>query len=187
MTYYGGSGWWGGLPARHLVGAGLRPARLLIVAAAVLLAAGHAWAQPPVLEPISELVPVEYVRTIDGDTIVVRLDGEELHVRLLGIDAPEPREGTPEAFFSAGNLALMLSRSAAVNLEYDAAAGEDSSGRELAWVWYIGCKDPEWDEPDGLYLANLEQVAAGYAELYPECKTERYRSALISAWAAAQE
>lgn len=37
------------------------------------------------------------VRVIDGDTIVVTLDGEEKTIRYIGIDTPEPyREGEPE-------------------------------------------------------------------------------------------
>lgn len=57
---------------------------LLGVAAALLLRAGS--------DPV-ERDGVRVVRVIDGDTLVVSLDGGEPRVRLIGIDAPETTNG----------------------------------------------------------------------------------------------
>lgn len=83
----------------------------------------------------AELSPVEYVRTIDGDTIVVVEDGEELHVRLLGIDAPELSDGLSQAFGAAFVLAFVLERSGMVWLERKPGEELDKYDRTLAWVW----------------------------------------------------
>jgi len=97
----------------------------------LLLLALPAWA----LEPVGELSPVEYVRTIDGDTVVVVEDAEELHVRLLGIDAAELHDGTSAAFIAAAVVALVLERSSTVWLEREEGNELDHYGRTLAWVW----------------------------------------------------
>jgi endonuclease YncB( thermonuclease family) len=143
---------------------------LIITAAALLLACAPALA----IEPVAELVPVEYVRTIDGDTIVVLQDGEELRVRLLGIDAPELDSGEMAAFDAAGSLAGWLELAPAVYLEYDADAGHDAFGRELAWVWYDDAEDGRAVRR----LANLQLVEFGLAWLYEDAQTSRYAAQL---------
>lgn len=83
--------------------------------------------------------PYPVVRAVDGDTIRVTRDGQEISVRLIGIDTPEtvaqdqPIECFgPEA--SARTKELVTGQS--VWLEYDAASGEtDKYGRTLAYVW----------------------------------------------------
>ena len=50
---------------------------------------------PPEQLPVGEAARV--VRVIDGDTLVVALDGGEHTVRLLGIDAPEPGDTAGQA------------------------------------------------------------------------------------------
>jgi endonuclease YncB( thermonuclease family) len=78
-------------------------------------------------------------RVVDGDTFRVD-DGSEkgLKIRLIGIDAPEPRNtGTrPKGYFgseSTGYLKQMLT-GRRVRLEYDVSR-YDRYGRTLAYAW----------------------------------------------------
>jgi micrococcal nuclease len=95
-------------------------------------------------------------RVVDGDTFWVD-DGSEkgLKIRLIGIDAPEPRNtGTrPKGYFgteSTGYLQQMLTGKR-VRLEYDVAR-HDRYGRTLAYAFL----------EDGTFV-NAELVKNGYA------------------------
>ena len=95
-------------------------------------------------------------RVVDGDTFWVD-DGSEkgLKIRLIGVDAPEPRNtGTkPKGYFGAestGYLRQMLTGQK-VRLEYDVSR-YDRYGRTLAYVWLR----------DGTFV-NAELVKNGYA------------------------
>ena len=58
--------------------------RCLVMVAAALLACACAHPRPASTDGRATVTKV-----IDGDTIVVRIGGQEEHVRLLGIDTPE--------------------------------------------------------------------------------------------------
>ena len=95
------------------------------------------------------------IRVVDGDTIVVLLDGEERRVRLLNVDAPEsvrpdwPVECLgPEA---ADYLRTLLPAGKDVTLRYDVER-TDGFGRDLAAVF----ADTE--------LVNAALARAGLAE-----------------------
>lgn len=51
------------------------------------------------------LVEVELISVVDGDTIKVKLNGEESKVRLIGIDAPESVHADETRNTKAGELA----------------------------------------------------------------------------------
>ncbi len=83
--------------------------------------------------------PYDVIRVIDGDTILVRANGEEIRVRLIGIDAPEsvnPDEtkNTPEGEAASEWLKSILPVSSMVYLEYDVER-YDKYGRTLAYVY----------------------------------------------------
>jgi micrococcal nuclease len=93
-------------------------------------------------------------RVIDGDTIVVRVDGRAERVRYIGVDTPESvKPGVRVQCYAkaaaAANRRLVLGRS--VRLEYDAEA-RDRYGRLLAYVWR------------GDVLVNAELVRLGYGK-----------------------
>jgi micrococcal nuclease len=93
-------------------------------------------------------------RVVDGDTIVVRLDGRRERVRYIGVDTPESvKPGVRVQCFAeaaaAENRRLVLGRT--VRLEYDAEA-RDRYGRLLAYVWR------------GDVLVNAELVRRGYGK-----------------------
>jgi micrococcal nuclease len=93
-------------------------------------------------------------RVVDGDTVVVRIDGRSERLRYIGVDTPEsvkPGErvqcfGKPAA---AANRRLVLGKD--VRLEYDAEA-RDRYGRLLAYVWR------------GDVLVNAELIRLGYGK-----------------------
>jgi micrococcal nuclease len=97
---------------------------------------------------------VHVERVVDGDTIVVRVDGRSEHVRYIGVDTPESvKPGVRVQCFAkaaaAENRRLVLGRD--VRLEYDAEA-RDRYGRLLAYVWR------------GDTLVNAELVRLGYGK-----------------------
>ena len=93
------------------------------------------------------------VRVVDGDTIVVSVDGEDEYVRYIGVDTPETvKPDTPVRCFgpraSDENHRLVEDRT--VRLTFDREARDDY-GRLLAYV-YAGGR-----------FVNAELVRGGYA------------------------
>lgn len=80
----------------------------------------------------------DVVRVVDGDTIIVSIEGEEVKVRLIGIDAPEsvhPDETqNSEEGKDVSEWLTELLTDAKVYLEYDVSV-EDEYGRTLAYVY----------------------------------------------------
>ncbi|MSW81875.1 MAG: nuclease [Actinobacteria bacterium] len=160
--------------------------RVLQAAALVVIPvifAGCAAAAPPLdLTPArTDLVPkgdavagaiVE--RVVDGDTIHVRINGDDVTVRMIGIDTPETvKPGSPVECFGpeSSDFAKEALTGQSVTLELDVSQGdEDRYGRLLAYVWR--------EAPDGsLTLFNLDAVAGGYAR-------ERQYGSVPYAWKA---
>ena len=102
---------------------------------------------------------------MDGDTIRVIWHGENLSVRLLGINAPERRH--PGGAESTERLRTLLAGADAVGLEFENnIPRRDSLGRLLAYVWR------------GDLLLNLEMVKRGHAGLYKNGGKDKYSDAL---------
>lgn len=91
--------------------------------------------QPP-LEDLDGLYPVK--RVVDGDTIIVQIDGEDYRVRMIGVDTPESvhpdaEKNTQEGLdASAWTKDLLTGQS--VYLEYDVDRWDDYD-RLLAYVY----------------------------------------------------
>ncbi len=108
---------------------------------------------------------VQFARVVDGDTIRVIWHGENLSVRLLGIDAPE--RGQLGGLESTQCLRELLAGADTVDLEFqEDAPRRDSLGRLLAYVWL------------GDSLLNLELVKRGHAGLYKGGGKGKYRDGL---------
>lgn len=120
---------------------------------------------------------VEYVRTIDGDTIIVRDGtGEELHVRLFGVDCADLADGSVDAFAAAMFTARCLEDFAgAVAIEFDNAALTDSSGRWLAWVWFRPIASTQWN------MLNEGLIGSGKGTVNEACQSTRYMDRLRAA------
>jgi micrococcal nuclease len=97
------------------------------------------------------IVPVE--RVVDGDTIIVRLRGDDVRVRLTGVDSPESvKPDTPVQCFALAASHFTTSRLTGkrIRLEFDVER-YDRFGRTLAYVWL------------GPVLFNEDLVELGYA------------------------
>lgn len=131
-------------------------------------------------EAPGELQRAEVVRVVDGDTIVVRVDGREERLRYIGIDAPESVQPDapiecfgPEA--SQANEDLVAGQS--VWLEAD-EENRDRFGRLLRYVYV---------EVNGARtMLNLYLVERGYAEAGNYLPNDRYENRLFNAEATAQ-
>lgn len=140
-------------------------ALLLILA---LLSAGAWWFSRH--RPVDPNV-VTLVRVSDGDTLVVKADGNrQLKVRLIGVDAPEL--GTAESFRSALFTAELCEKAIEIRLEPEPTRSTDKYGRILGWVWL--------SMPDGKRkLLNHELIHNGYAHLYePTSHSVKYYNLL---------
>lgn len=112
-------------------------------------------------EGSQERILAELLRVVDGDTIVVDIDGEEFKIRLIGIDTPESVHSDSSRNNEYGQMASdytkeLLADQETVWIEYDQEA-EDRYGRQLGYVWL----DP--DAEDLQYMVNYILVANGYA------------------------
>lgn len=115
---------------------------------------------PYTMEPVN---PVEaiVVKNIDGDTIKVRINGDEETIRMIGVDTPETvHPSKPVEFF--GKEASEFTKSlcptgSKVYLTFDWDP-RDKYDRMLAYVWYQ--RDNQW------ILHNLNLIFNGYGHAY---------------------
>lgn len=105
------------------------------------------------------------VRVVDGDTIVVDLDGTNTTVRLIGVDTPESvhpdKSRNTEEGKQASEWTANLLNGKQVYLEYDTER-TDNYGRTLAYVWM----------EDGSMVQDLllENGIAVTMKIQPNCK-----------------
>lgn len=98
------------------------------------------FAEEPLVED-GNLIPVELVRTIDGDTIKIMYEGKEQNVRYLLIDTPElDHEHFDHQPFAeeATKRNDELLKGGQVQIEFDVGDREDKYGRLLAYVYVDG-------------------------------------------------
>ncbi|MFC0232363.1 thermonuclease family protein [Bhargavaea ullalensis] len=89
----------------------------------------------------TDLIPVQLVRTVDGDTIKIRYNGQEESVRYLLIDTPEtshPRLGKQPFGEQAKERNRELINSGNLSIEFDVGSRTDKYGRLLAYVYVDG-------------------------------------------------
>lgn len=130
----------------------------------------------------STLERAEVVRVVDGDTVIVRLDGREERLRYIGIDAPESvNPDAPVECFGpeASDENRRLVDGKTVYLEPD-VEDRDRFGRLLRYVYL----SPDADDDD---FVNLLLVAGGYAEAGNYPPNERHSDALFAAEREARE
>lgn len=129
--------------------------------------------------------PFHVIRVVDGDTVILDVDGEQTVVRLIGIDTPEtkhPDRGQEPFGAEADRNMHKLIANASVWLEYDPTQGRtDAYKRTLGYVWIA---DRVTGQPT--VLANLSQLEDGLATEYQFNKPYRYIHAFREAEARAQ-
>ena len=87
------------------------------------------------------LIPVELVKTIDGDTIKIMYEGKEENVRYLLIDTPEtnhPRLGKQPYGQQAKVRNQELLQKGQLEIEFDVGGKYDKYGRLLAYIYIDG-------------------------------------------------
>jgi micrococcal nuclease len=139
-------------------------AAALALAPAALAGCGSAGAGDEAPEPVGgggARLSGTVERVVDGDTLVARIGGERVRVRLLGVDAPETAAGygSAECYGVEATAAArdLLPRGARIALRTDPTQGrEDRFGRLLAEVTVEGAPR----------TANEELVAGGGAEVF---------------------
>ncbi|HRW34599.1 MAG TPA: thermonuclease family protein [Thermotogota bacterium] len=115
---------------------------------------------PYSIEPVK---PVEaiVVKNVDGDTIKVRINGEEETIRMIGVDTPETvHPSKPVEFYGkeASDFTKSLCPTGTkVYLTFDWDP-RDKYDRMLAYVWYQ--RDDQW------ILHNLNLIVNGYGHAY---------------------
>lgn len=128
-----------------------------VIASCLALTACGSSASEADLQPGVLHGPYPVVRVVDGDTVRVLRNGEEVVVRLIGIDTPETvAPGRPIECFGpeASERTKELVDGGDVWLEYDAVSGmTDKYDRTLAFVWL---------SPDA--MLNEQLVEEGFAE-----------------------
>lgn len=100
-----------------------------------------------------------FERVVDGDTIVVLLNGEDVKIRFIGIDTPESVASDDSRNCDEGREASNYTKSLfmpgeSVFLEYDEEK-TDKYGRTLAYVYFH----------DGTMIQDV-LLSEGYAKLY---------------------
>lgn len=123
------------------------------------------------------------VKNVDGDTIKVRINGNEETIRMLGVDTPEtvhPRK--PVEFYgkeASDFTKALCPTGSTVYLTYDWDP-RDKYGRLLAYVWYQ--RDGQW------IMHNLNLIVNGYGHAYTVFPfDEDYMSLFVEAQQYARE
>ena len=126
-------------------------------------------------------VACKLIRVVDGDTIVVKMDDDEVKVRLIGIDTPEsvnPDEGRNNEYGEEASAytKMLLTGVETLYLEFDSKLIDDY-GRTLAYVWLIETNQNTTDVI-GQYMVNGILVKDGYAMAKDYPPNIRYSSSL---------
>lgn len=119
-------------------------------------------------------IPAEFVRHVDGDTTVLRIDGKEQKVRFLLVDTPEtvkPKTKVQPFGLEASNRTKeLLSTASEITFEYDKGDRTDRYGRTLGYIFVDGMLLQETlvreglarvayvKEPNTKYLLELEEA-----------------------------
>ena len=154
-------------------------AGLLLSAAFLFSIPSQAQELPLLKMPLTGyLTKVEYVRTIDGDTIEIRKDNQNFTIRLLGVDTPETVHPSKPIEYYGPEASIFtedyLDRQD-LYLEFDGDM-TDKYGRVLAYIWL-----------ENGTLFNLILVEQGYAKLYENAKNLKYEDFFLLALKEAQD
>ncbi len=135
----------------------LRSVLVAVVCATLAAGCGGAGSPGAADDAVEANATVE--RIVDGDTVVLTLDGVDEKVRLIGIDTPESVDrNRPVMCFgkeATKHLDELIPPGTAIRLERDVEA-RDRYGRLLGYLYRSS---------DGLFV-NLAMTADGYARQY---------------------
>lgn len=84
-------------------------------------------------------IPADFVRHVDGDTTVLKIEGKEHKVRFLLIDTPETVKPNtkvqPYGLESSKRTKELLSTASEITFEYDSGNKTDRYGRVLGYIF----------------------------------------------------
>ncbi|MFH1231012.1 MAG: thermonuclease family protein [Planctomycetota bacterium] len=113
--------------------------------------------------PVKDLkgyIACKVSRVVDGDTVDIIFNNNDIRIRLIGVDTPEtvhPKKPVEAYGKEASNFLNNLLKGEEVYLEYETVNPEyDKYGRLLAYLYRV---------PDGLFV-NLEIIRQGYGHAY---------------------
>jgi len=149
----------------------------VILLVLLLLGCGPTATPPTATPPTAGAATV--VEVVDGDTVVLDIDGTEEHVRLIGIDTPEvfvDNGEQPECWGTEASAVAkqLLPHGTPVRLERD-VVGRDDYGRLLAYAFLL----------DGR-MVNESIVAAGAATPLSIAPNVAYAPRFVEAARAAE-
>ncbi|MDN3185414.1 thermonuclease family protein [Enterococcus faecalis] len=119
-------------------------------------------------------IPADFVRHVDGDTTVLKINGKEQKVRFLLIDTPETVKPNtkvqPYGLEASKRTKELLSNASEITFEYDKGDKTDRYGRALGYIFVDGtllqktlvseglARVAYVKEPNTKYLSELEQA-----------------------------
>ena len=88
----------------------------------------------------NEKIKVTFIRCVDGDTAVLKINGSNEKFRFLGVDTPEsvhPAKDVEQyAKEASKNTCDLLTNASSIKVEYDLNSDKkDKYNRNLAWIW----------------------------------------------------
>ncbi len=121
--------------------------------------------------------PYVITRVVDGDTLIVNINGENTRVRMIGIDTAESVPDNPDRIteegIEASNYTKSLLSGAEVMLEYDKER-TDQYGRTLAYIYM--------NDDSDLVFVNELLVQEGFADLMTIEPNIKYKELLERAY-----
>lgn len=159
-----------------------------LLALLVLVALGWTLAQEPdePAVPVGQLYgPVQLLRVVDGDTLVLESNIGPRTVRLIGIDAPELGGGQAGSREAADYLTQLMGPGMLVWLELDHGL-EDIYGRLLAYVYVPDARGAWLHAGMHVTQVNLRMVEAGWARPMTVEPNVTYEDLIAAAAAAAR-
>ncbi len=132
--------------------------RIAIIVIAIAAISSYGWYNQTTTEH-ALIGPYPVVFVIDGDTIVIKRDGQEERLRLIGIDTPEH----DEAYFQQAKnytIDLVANKNVYIELGLDSV---DKYGRTLCYVYL-----------DEQTMVNQLIAEAGWAELLTIQPNDKY-------------
>jgi micrococcal nuclease len=120
--------------------------------------------------PLPQGADATVTRVVDGDTIMVRLDGRDTTVRLIGVDTPETKDPRkPVQCFgreASARTKALLPEGTAVRIAYDVERN-DRYGRTLGYVYRRDTnRDGNRDRDATGSFVNAALVRDGFASVY---------------------
>ena len=118
-------------------------------------------------------------RVVDGDTLVVDVEGQQRRVRMLGVDTPETVHPNKEVQFYGPEASAFTKKELTgkrVWLEYDVAP-LDRYQRHLAYIWTEKPSDGEAAIRRGMFNARL--LLEGYAKVMTIQPNSRYADLFV--------